>query len=203
MDKDGYMQKVDTENFKTLPLDAVKWNCDSEELTGACGKIKEEMIKIFDSSLAMTPQRRDIIASYMELTHLHILQVQSNFWELNGIGMSPFETLGLVDWNHQYLSALESYGIREDTLSNGVEQIANAYARKIHSQTTPLFLGIIQTDSEHETCWEKDHKGLVFTSLPDAVMRLFFEAFKIVRIKKIKQLIMKMLKVYYEVTCQI
>lgn len=109
----------------------------------------------------------------------------------------------MVDWNFQYLNSLKKYGIREDTLANGLEQICNAYARKTHSQITPLILGIIQTDADYENAWEADHKGLVFTSMPDSIMRLFFEAFKIVRIKKIKQLILKMLAVYYDITVQI
>lgn len=66
-----------------------------------------------------------------------------------------------------------------------------------------MFIGIIQTDADHATAWEADHKGLVFTNFPDSVMRLYFEAFKIVRVKKIKQLILKMLKVYFDITQQI
>jgi hypothetical protein len=67
------MSKVDTENYKQVSLEFGSYEEDSENLLTACDKIKSEMIEIFDSCLALQPQRRDIIRQYMELSHLHIL----------------------------------------------------------------------------------------------------------------------------------
>lgn len=64
-------------------------------------------------------------------------------------------------------------------------------------------LGIIGTDAAHEIAVEPDYKGWMFTVFPEAVMKLFFEAFKIVRAKRIKDLMLKMLHVYSLITGQI
>lgn len=47
-----------------------------------------------------------------------------------------------------------------------------------------------------------NYKGKVFTEFPTMLMKLFSEAFEVVRIKKIKELMLKMLKLYQDMTFQ-
>jgi len=49
---------------------------------------------------------------------------------------------------------------------------------------------------------EEDSRGIVHTNAPDGLLRLFHEAFQIVRIKEIKDLMLKMLKIYEDITFQ-
>lgn len=102
-----------------VPLELEAWKKDLENLLIGCDKLREDMIQSFDSCLALRPQRKDYINSIMELTHLHIMQVQGNFWEVIGIEMSPFETLSLIDWNYSYYQDLRRFGVRDDSLYNG------------------------------------------------------------------------------------
>ena len=55
---------------------------------------------------------------------------------------------------------------------------------------------ILAKDGEPVNELDEDHKGYVFTTAPYDLIKLFNEAFKVVKVKKIKELMLKMLKVY-------
>jgi hypothetical protein len=158
------------------------------------------MIKTFDACLALKPQRQDIIKYYMELTHPHILKLMGDYWDWRGIKLTPFETLNLIDWTYTYSKQLKLYGVRDDSLYNGFIVLCNAYATKIQSQLLPLCFTVLKQESSIVGQVEADFKGKVFTSFPTRLMKLFSEAFAVVRIKKIKELMLKMLKLYYDMT---
>jgi len=60
----------------------------------------------------------------------------------------------------------------------------------------PLIFTIIKQESKVEGQVESNYEGMVYTGVPTYLMKLFSEAFEVVRIKKIKELMLKMLKLY-------
>jgi hypothetical protein len=63
-----------------------------------------------------------------------------------------------------------------------------------------LIIGLIETDSNHKDAAEADFNGILHTVAPESLLKLFFEAFSVVKIKNIKELMLKLLKVYEEIT---
>ena len=60
--------------------------------------------------------------------------------------MSAFETLALIDWTYNYIKPLKRFGINDIFLINGMNNLCNAYSRKVHSQTNPLVVNILSTE---------------------------------------------------------
>ncbi len=106
---------------------------DVENLQHECALVSDDLIEIFDACLALKPQRKDVIAFYMDLSHVHLLKLLGAFWEKNGIDLNPFESLSIIDYSFTYYNKLRKFGVREDFLYNGFLILCNAYARKIHS----------------------------------------------------------------------
>jgi hypothetical protein len=79
----------------------------------------------------------------MEVHHPHILDLLGSFWEKFAVDLNPYETLSVVDFAYTYYNKQRKFGVREDSLYNGFIQLCNAYSRKIHSQITPLIIGIL------------------------------------------------------------
>jgi len=113
----------------------------------ACEAVREEIIETFDSCLTLKPQRKDIICSWMEIHHVHLVTLLGNFWEKFGVDLNPYETLSMVDFAYTYHNKQRKFGVREDSLWNGFLILCNAYSRKIHSQITPLILGVLENES--------------------------------------------------------
>ena len=70
---------------------------------------------------------------------------------------------------------------------------------------TPLILNILNIESQigqGEIEIEEDYTGKVSTNAPDGLLKLFSEAFEIVRVKKIKELVLMMLEIYQGITTQ-
>jgi hypothetical protein len=72
-DKESYLAKLDESNNKLLSLEVDDWDKDVDNLLESCTAVREEMIETFDACLGLKPQRKDIITSYMEVTHAHLL----------------------------------------------------------------------------------------------------------------------------------
>jgi hypothetical protein len=113
----------------------------------------------------------------MELHHVHLVTLLGNFWEKFGVDLNPYETLSVIDFAYTYHNKQRKYGVREDSLYNGFLILCNAYSRKIHSQITPLILGVLENESHVDTCVEADHNGILHTVAPEGLIKLFFEAF--------------------------
>ena len=78
-----------------------------------CSKIKEDIITSIDACMAQIPQKRDIIAIYMETVHIHLMDVLTYYWEKKAVKTSAFDTLTIVDWCYIYLKDLKNYGITD------------------------------------------------------------------------------------------
>ena len=74
--------------------------------------------------------------------------------------------------------------------------MCNTYASKIHSTLIPLIIGMLKSEASPNVEIKEDHKGFVFTTQPYDLVKLFDEAFKVVRVKQIKELMLKMLQIY-------
>ena len=61
-------------------------------------------------------------------------------------------------------------------------------------------LNILENESDPKKCIEKDYEGKMTTNMPASLMELFSEAFQVVQAKKIKNLMLKMLSVYKDMT---
>ena len=132
----------------------------------------------------------------MEISHSHILKLLGDYWETYAIKLNPFETLCVIDWAYNYNKQLRQFAIRDDSLYNGFLTLCNTYASKIHGTLIPLILNILKSEASDNCEIDEDHKGYVFTTAPYDLVKLFNEAFQVVRVKKIKDLMLKMLKVY-------
>lgn len=133
MDKKRLEIKIRRDLLKRLPLELEEWDGDIDVVLEQCSHISEELIETFDACLAIKPQRKDIITFLMDISHVHLLQLLSCFWEKYGIDLNPFVTLTLIDYAYQYHNKLRKFGVREDFLYNGFITLCNAYSRKIHS----------------------------------------------------------------------
>jgi hypothetical protein len=69
---------------------------------------------------------------YMEVVHYHLTDVLSHYWEKLAVKISAFDTLAIVDWSYNYLKELKNFGITDQFLQNGFNNLCNAYSRKIH-----------------------------------------------------------------------
>ena len=96
------------------------------------------------------------------------------------------------------------FGCRDDFLYNGFITLCNTYAIKIHSTLISLVINILRQEKEANANdeIEYDRNGTCFTSSPRDLIKLFDEAFQVVRVKKIKELMLKMLHVYETITFQ-
>ena len=96
------------------------------------------------------------------------------------------------------------FGCRDDQLYNGFITLCNTYAIKIHSTLISLVINILRQEKEanENEAIEYDRNGSCFTSSPRDLIKLFDEAFQVVRVKKIKELMLNMLHVYETITHQ-
>ena len=61
------------------------------------------------------------------------------------------ETMALIEWCENYSKDLLKFGIKDDSLDNGIRTLRLAYARKVHIQITPVLLNIIRQDRSKGT----------------------------------------------------
>ena len=176
------------------------WENDVEDLLQACSEIRDDLITTFDACLAQPTQRTDIVKFYMDVSHQHILKILADYWESYAIDLNPYQTLQLVDWAYQYSSSLNQFGCRDYYLYNGFLTLCNTYAIKIHSTLIPMILSILRQEANKDVEIELDKDGKYFTSAPSNLIKLFDEAFQVVRVKKIRELMLKMLHVYETIT---
>ena len=80
--------------------------------------------------------------------------------------------------------------------------MCNTYAVKIHSTLIQMVINILRQEADPAVETEVDRNGSYFTSAPRDLIKLFDEAFQVVRVKKIKELMLKMLHVYETITFQ-
>ena len=81
--------------------------------------------------------------------------------------------------------------------------MCNTYSIKIHSVLIPLILNIFKAETDPNVHIEADYRtSQLNTSAPTDMIKLFDEAFQVVRVKKIKYLMLTMLKVYETITEQ-
>jgi hypothetical protein len=177
MDKEKLIRQMTKELQKKLPPDIEDWDRDIDVVLQACEAVREEVIETFDSCLSLKPQRKDLICCYMENHHVHLVTLLGAFWEKFGVDLNPYETLSVIDFAYTYHNKQTKFGVREDSLYNGFLILCNAYSRKIHSQITPLIIGVLETDSNYKDAVEADHNGILHTVAPEGLIKLFFEAF--------------------------
>ena len=153
----------------------------------------------------------------MDLSHMHILKLLEDYWEKYAINLNPYQTLQLVDWAYQYNCSLNKFACRDDALYNGFITLCNTYAIKIHSTLIQVVVNILRQEGRWDPLLnsqsqrssmqlqneiEIDRNGYYFTSAPRDLIKLFDEAFQVVRVKDIKELMLKMLHIYETITFQ-
>jgi len=69
----------------------------------------------------------------MDIGHSEIIKILTKWWEKHAVEMSAFETLALIDWTYNYIKPLKRFGINDIFLINGMNNLCNAYSRKVHS----------------------------------------------------------------------
>lgn len=77
-----------------------------------------------------------------------MMSILSKFWEKHSVHLSPFETLSIIDWCQIYIKDLKRFGVTDVYLQNGLNNLCNAYSRKIHSQINPLVVNILTQEIE-------------------------------------------------------
>ena len=100
------------EKFRAALQGQVKFR-EIDTLIEVCQQLQEDMMVTFDACMAQSPQRRDIIAVYMEEGHELMMKVVHRFWEKHAISMGTYETLSLIDWVHNYILELRNFGITD------------------------------------------------------------------------------------------
>jgi len=80
--------------------DAEDDETDVDSLLFVCSEIRDKLIMTIDACLAQPTPREDIVEFYMNILHMHILQMLEQYWEQNAIALNAYQTLQLVDWNY-------------------------------------------------------------------------------------------------------
>lgn len=173
-----------------------------EALLEMCTALREDMITTFDACLALKPHRKDIIELFMRTGHAHMCDVLGRFWELRAVEFNPFETLALADWTYRYSRDLRKFGISDDSLESGYLQLCTAYAKKTHAQITPLVVNILRQEREVTQVETDPKQGFLYTNAPFDLIKMFSESFEVVLAKRIKELILKTLRMFYNLMQQ-
>lgn len=79
---------------------------------------------------------------------------------------------------------------------NGMLNLCNAYSRKIHCQIYPKVVIILKQEMDISKCVQTGADNILFTNSPTDLTTILNEAFQIVLAKKIKDLTLKVLRVY-------
>jgi hypothetical protein len=103
----------------------------------------------------------------MENHHTHLITLLGNFWERYSVDLNPFETLCIIDFAYDLICKQQKYGVKEDRLLNGFMFLCNAYSRKIHSQITPLIIGVLKNEATHEY---EEKNGIMKTLAPEGLI---------------------------------
>ena len=110
------------------------------------------------------------------------------------------ETIQLIEWCEVYKRDLQKFGVKDDTLNNGIHTLRKGYARKIHIQITPLLLNIVR--NELQTDPDIDEKGHFCTNSPNDFNRIFAEFMEVPIAKRSKELALEVVGVLKQVTLQ-
>lgn len=153
------------------------------------------MIATFDSCMAQQTQRRDILAIYMDEGHAAICKILAKYWEAYGTQMGPFETLSLIEWCDQYVNDLQSFGISDVYLANGLSNLCNAYAIKIHCVINPMLLNNLKDEFKLGDAITPDSR-IIGTNAPKGILDVLESQLEIVKAKKNKELTLKVLKAF-------
>ena len=170
---------------------------DIETLLELCSALRDDMITTFDACLALKPHRKDIIELFMKTGHVHLCDVLAKFWEKRAVDFNPFETLSLVDWTYRYSRELRKFGISDDSIENGYLQLCNAYAKKTHAQIMPMVINILRQERDSKQIEQDPKQGFLYTNAPFDLMKILGESFEVVLAKRIKELILKTLRMFY------
>ncbi|CDW71658.1 ph domain containing protein [Stylonychia lemnae] len=160
-------------------------------ITGACKNISQ-IVTLFDTN-------EDILRQQIEDMYDKKIPKTKKDWEdvesllstctdLSDDMITPYETLSLVDWTYRYNRDLKKFGVVDDAVENGYLQLCTSYAKKTHGQIMPL-------EKENKQI-EEDRSGFLYTNAPYDIVKIFSESFQIVVVKKIKELILKTLKMF-------
>jgi len=138
-----------TERFRAALFGEKKFR-DIDSLLDVCSDLQREMINTFDACMSQQPQRREIIAMFMENGHTQMMSILTKFWEKHSVHLSAFETLSVIDWCQIYIKDLKRFGVTDVYLQNGLNNLCNAYSRKIHSQINPLVVNILKQEIDYQ-----------------------------------------------------
>lgn len=144
--------------------DAEDDEIDVESLLFVCSEIRDKLIMTIDACLAQPTPREDIVEFYMNILHMHILQMLEQYWEQNAIALNAYQTLQLVDWNYQYHESLIQFGCRDNALWNGFLTLCNTYALKIHCTLISISINILRTEIRPKIERKLDIAGKWFSS---------------------------------------
>ena len=144
------------------------------------------------------PPRKDIIKFYMETAHPILCTTLKTTWLHQALDFSVLETIQLIEWSESYANDLKTFGIKDDSLNNGIKTLRCGYSRKIHIQITPLLLNIIRNERQLEP--DFDDKGYLCTNSPKDFHGIFTEMLEVPIAKRMKELVLEVLRVLKQVS---
>ena len=106
-----------------------------------------------------------------------------------------------MDWTYRYFRELRKFGVSDDSIENGYLQLCGAYAKKTHSQIMPMVVNILRQERETRHI-EEDRSGYLYTNAPFDLQKILTESFEVVLAKRIKELILKTLRMFYHLMQQ-
>ena len=163
-------------------------------------EIKEEMIYIFDACMVQKPPRKDIIELYMETTHIKLWERLTYEWNEKALLMGLLDIFALLEWIFEYMTTLNKFGIKDDSIDNGYLILWGAYKRKIHMQIYPMITNVLIREREAEV--EESESGVLYTHSPADIFKIFNEVFEILTKKPMKEMILGVLEILHQVFTQ-
>ena len=114
--------------------------------------------------------------------------------------LTIIETVELIEWCEIYAKDLLKFGVKDDSLNNGIRTLRCGYARKIHIQITPLMHNIVRNERQLDP--DIDEKGYFCTSGPKDFHRIFSEMLEVPIAKRMKDLALEVIGVLKQITLQ-
>lgn len=116
----------------------------------------------------------------MEVGHAAICKILSKFWEVYGAQMGPFETLSLIEWCDKYVRELQSFGISDMFLSNGLSNLCNAYAIKIHCNINRMLINNLKDEFKLNEAIIPDSQ-VIGTNAPKGILDVLESSIEVVK----------------------
>ena len=101
---------------------------DIKEILDIFSGLTEDMISTIDGCVSHRPQRLDIAEIYAQTFHKKLCEVLASIWRSLAPSITSENLLKLIAWTNNYNTQLNSIGINDQRISNGITVLSIAFS---------------------------------------------------------------------------